>query len=527
MKISIFLIVLTFGVILQNVESAKILAIFPTVSKSHWIFGSKLMKELANAGHEVTVLSPFPLKNPPKGYRDIELTGVIKQFESLVDTIQDNHKKTVLENVIQIYDIGIDITNSTLSHPNVIELINSDEKFDLVFLEIFLNEAMLGFGHRFKAPIVTMSTLGATKWINDLLGSPKPLSYVPHLFLDLTDKMSFRERLLNTFVSVLENAIMYFSYTPKQTEIYERTFKGPKPTLEDMKRNSVSLGLLNNHFSLSFPQPYLPNLIEVGGMHVNTKPTPLPKDIQDFIESSPNGVIYFSMGSNLKPSLLKQDRMTSIYNVLKSLPQKILWKWDKPELFNPADNILISSWFPQDDILAHSNVKLFITHGGLLSCTESIYHGVPVIGIPIFGDQKMNMARVSQVGWGIGVDFDNITETSIRWAIEEILNKPNYRIKAKTISTQFRDQPMTPLETAKFWVEYVIRHNGAPQLHSQSQELGFIQYHMLDVFGTILAAILLVLYILVKIIRAILCVVGCLCGSKKSERSTTNNKKVQ
>ncbi|KAG5670631.1 hypothetical protein PVAND_000879 [Polypedilum vanderplanki] len=57
---------------------------------------------------------------------------------------------------------------------------------------------------------------------------------------------------------------------------------------------------------------------------------------------------------------------------------------------NKPDNVMISSWLPQRDILAHPNVKAYICHGGLLGTTEAVYEGVPVLGIPIFGDQKTN-----------------------------------------------------------------------------------------------------------------------------------------
>ncbi len=40
-----------------------------------------------------------------------------------------------------------------------------------------------------------------------------------------------------------------------------------------------------------------------------------------------------------------------------------------------------------ENFAAHKNTKLFITHAGLLSTQESIYHGVPMLGIPIFADQ--------------------------------------------------------------------------------------------------------------------------------------------
>jgi glucuronosyltransferase len=72
--------------------------------------------------------------------------------------------------------------------------------------------------------------------------------------------------------------------------------------------------------------------------------------------------------------------------------------------------------------LAHPNVRLFITHGGMLSTQESIYRGVPIVGIPIYGDQPYNMARIVSFGIGIQLDYNNVTEQSLTWALNEVLN---------------------------------------------------------------------------------------------------------
>lgn len=48
---------------------------------------------------------------------------------------------------------------------------------------------------------------------------------------------------------------------------------------------------------------------------------------------------------------------------------------------------------------AHPNVKLFISHGGFFSTIETIYFGVPVIGIPIVGDQQTNIANAETAGY--------------------------------------------------------------------------------------------------------------------------------
>lgn len=75
-------------------------------------------------------------------------------------------------------------------------------------------------------------------------------------------------------------------------------------------------------------------------------------------------------------------------------------------------------------LLAHPNVKLFITHGGLLSTIETIYHGVPILGIPMFGDQKMNMANAVAQGYAQMLDFKDLTEESLLSGINEILQNP-------------------------------------------------------------------------------------------------------
>ena len=75
---------------------------------------------------------------------------------------------------------------------------------------------------------------------------------------------------------------------------------------------------------------------------------------------------------------------------------------------------------------AHPNVRLFITHGGLLSTQETIYWGVPVVGIPVLGDQKLNMARAVAAGYGILLDYANVTAESLDWALKEVLENSRY-----------------------------------------------------------------------------------------------------
>lgn len=229
-------------------------------------------------------------------------------------------------------------------------------------------------------------------------------------------------------------------------------------------------------------------------MHIKKKTNPLPNDIQKFIDESEHGVVYFSLGGNLNPSAMPVEKQQAIINSLSSLKQRILWKWDDVNTKVDRKKFLVQKWFPQDDILAQDNVKLFVTHGGLLGGTESVYYGKPLVTIPIFGDQKLNAARSVLTGYGVRVDYNNLTEASLTWGLNEVLNNKKYTEKVKELSARFRDKPQHPVDLAKFHVEYVLRHKGAPFLQSSSRSLNFFQLHNFDVYAIVAIVLFTIIF---------------------------------
>ncbi|KAK9736936.1 UDP-glucoronosyl and UDP-glucosyl transferase [Popillia japonica] len=113
----------------------------------------------------------------------------------------------------------------------------------------------------------------------------------------------------------------------------------------------------------------LPKVIEIGGIHIQP-PKNLPDDLQKYLDESREGVIYFSLGGNVNSKDLPRPQREAILRVFSKLKQRVLWKFEE-ELDEKPANVEVKNWFPQQAILAHPNVKLFITHGGLLSTTES------------------------------------------------------------------------------------------------------------------------------------------------------------
>ena len=83
-------------------------------------------------------------------------------------------------------------------------------------------------------------------------------------------------------------------------------------------------------------------------------------------------------------------------------------------------------WLPQNDLLAHKDIKAFVSHVGHNSLYESAYHGVPVVAVPLFADQFHNAKKAEHFGFGIAVDYQNMNAQQLFEAIENVVNKPRY-----------------------------------------------------------------------------------------------------
>lgn len=218
-----------------------------------------------------------------------------------------------------------------------------------------------------------------------------------------------------------------------------------------------------------------------------------------------NVIIYLSVGTQLLSEDIPAEWMSAFLQVFSELGNvKVLWKWDLDNVDHMPKNVLARKWLPQNDILAHPNVKLFITHGGLLGLQEGLHNGVPVLGIPIFGDQPANTMRAEHLGYCIQLQIHNITGQSMRWAISELLDNPTYMNMVQKYSSVFRERPQSAMETAMFWIEYVIKFNGANHLRSAGRDLTWYSYLLLDVIALVALALIVVVVVCWFAIKMIL-----------------------
>ncbi|KAJ4441095.1 hypothetical protein ANN_10945, partial [Periplaneta americana] len=526
--ISLQNILLLVVVTLHGSDGARILGLFPIPGRSHMNVNAAIIEELARRGHQVTVVSPFPLAKPIPNYTEMVMkkmdiedmgnaTGSAERFDPF-----DMKDMNYIAKVAMLWGFGQAFCDMFLQDPAVQKLMQSDDlQFDLIMTENFYLDCFLGFAHKYKVPVVQVCSFGGSEVIGDLVGNPYPYAYVPDVFQELTDKMDFKGRLQNTLGLLFQQLGKIIYYIPKQNALMRKHFNSPDmPSIMELEKYTA-LVLVNHHFSISYPRPLMPNLVQVGGMHIKP-PKELPQDLKKFLDEAPDGVIFFSMGSNLKSSKMKEGTIKALVEAFSKLKQKVLWKWETDSLPGQPKNLKLGKWLPQSDILAHPNVRLFITHGGLLSTQETIARGVPIVGIPIFGDQRLNMNTALARGYGQILEYENITTESVLWAINEVLENPRYRENAQRLSRIYRDQPLSPLDQAVFWTEYVIRHKGAPHMRSAALDLAWYQYFLLDVIAVLALGTGTVLFVVFVIVRALL---RKLCGGTKSKVTKVSDKK--
>lgn len=139
--------------------------------------------------------------------------------------------------------------------------------------------------------------------------------------------------------------------------------------------------------------------------------------------------------------------------------------------------------------LGHSNIKLFINSGTYDSLLQTVYHAVPSLMIPTSFDQLKNAFQAKKDGYAL-IANDNFNEDSLYILIKELLENTKYAENARSRSTLFHDRPLKPLETAVYWIEYIIRHNGADHLKVAANKMSFYQLYMFDVIFVLIVNIL-------------------------------------
>ncbi|KAH8413434.1 hypothetical protein KR009_011039, partial [Drosophila setifemur] len=519
---SVFLLLVA---IVSFAHGANILGLFSSHSPSHLIVHMSVAKTLAEAGHNVTVVSMLKPKVTHKDINVIVIPVTEEQERVLSNQMntmagQRNSIFSTLNRLVNDMDVLINAQADLLSHPKFQQIYES--KFDLMILGYFINDFQLGVAAKLKIPVILDWMSAPMAVIDGFVGNPSEISYVPNIATSATPPMGFLKRAENLAKHMFLTLMMQ-RLDSKVQGIYKQKFAGEKdfPELPELRKN-ISLVFTNCHLISEGPiRPMVPALAEIGGIQVKDTPDPLPKDIDEFLAKSTQGAILLSLGSNIKSTAVNPEIIQSIFKVLSGLKQNVIFKWeDEKNTPGSSPNILYKKWLPQDDILAHPNIKLFITHAGKGGLTESQYHGVPMVALPVFGDQPGNANVMQNAGYGLALDLQTVTEDNFREALKEVLENKKYSQAVGKFSALYRDRPLTAKQTVLYWTDYVLRHQGAPHLQSPAVHMNFIELYNLDLQVLLIIILVLIILLLRLVVKLVW---NKVCG--KSKKCSKNSKK--
>uniref|UniRef100_A0A3B5LXQ2 UDP glucuronosyltransferase 5 family, polypeptide D1 n=1 Tax=Xiphophorus couchianus TaxID=32473 RepID=A0A3B5LXQ2_9TELE len=292
------LTLLTLAVLLCSsspVNGGKVL-VFP-VDGSHWINMNVIIEELHARGHEVTVLRPsdtWYIKPDSPHYKAITINlsaGFDRQnFGSYVmKTINmRRHGSSVWSRISLEYDLLQTFYQMGKQVLQMVEGIFEDKalmqslrdaKYDLVLTDPAIGGGVL-LGHRLGLPLVFN-----VRWTIQGEGhqaiTPSPLSYIPVPGSEVTDKMTFMQRVKNFLYYIFTCFQIWYVVEPSYKPFVHRHFGSDIYYMELFQ--SADIWLMRNDFTFEFPRPTMPNIIYMSGFQC--KPSkPLPKQLEEFVQ---------------------------------------------------------------------------------------------------------------------------------------------------------------------------------------------------------------------------------------------------
>jgi len=357
----------------------------------------------------------------------------------------------------------------------------SNSTFDLV---LSFNPWGFYLGELFDCPVVVFSPPGAFPSHTQLIGNPFNPSYQPVITSDLSDPTRFLSRVKNYLMyHVMDLIFRRFADTAITYSMRNQIgYEGP--SMFQLAEKRLALVLSNSNFITHTPQPLLPNVVEVGGVHIKDVVEDLPEDIQKFLDAATDGVVYVSFGSAIRTNRIPEKKVQILLDSFKAVGVPVLLKWDTN--ITTTNNIMVKQWLPQQAVLQHPNVKVFLTHGGLMSVMESLHTKTVMVGVPMATDQFANIARAVNNNIAKHVSWETLTAYQLTQAMKSALTDKNMQRSIRKLGDLFGDAPESALQRAVWWINYVIRHNGAKFLRSESLRLDWYQVYLLDVMFVLL-----------------------------------------
>ncbi|KAM9858602.1 UDP-glucuronosyltransferase 3A1-like [Aulostomus maculatus] len=475
---------------LPVIQSAKILTVC-LIGGSHYLLLDEIAHNFQQRGHEVRML--LQLGNPV--ITGLSYTGRAESYQTSAWSLGEDYIKKYndwfLEQQAQFL-LGRDNFNNFLNFmghlsyqcdkllgDNDIITFLRRERYDIAILDAF-NPCSFILAHKIGVHYIAFYPGALNGPLS--IAVPTSISYVPVCSSQLSDHMDLWDRAKNLLYSLLAPIGQQLVWSMFR-EVAERHLdSGSPPGGLDELHQRADLWAFNTDFSLEFPQPLMPYSVLVGGL-LNKPAKPLDQDLDLWISSfGEAGFIVVTLGSMV--SSVSVDRLLEeLVDGLSMLSQGVIWRYDPtrwPLHLDKPSNLRLVDWLPLNDLLGHKKARLFITHGGQNSLLQAVYHAVPILGIPLFGDQFDNVVRAEAKDLGLTIRPTQITRELLCSTIQTLIQDTRFKSSALSLSRIHKSHPVPPALRLIQWVEHILHSGGGSHLRPVSMTQPWYQKYLLD-----------------------------------------------
>ncbi|KAL5261603.1 hypothetical protein ACHWQZ_G007334 [Mnemiopsis leidyi] len=461
------LLVLCAVVLVQTCYSGNVLVI-AGLQGSHLYVSTDVAEKIAGFGHNVTLLT---LRNDSRvnimdrgfhfvafGKEGPKMESFLKRwdnaFKHFIHHPSDDMIVEFMRVNVQVEEVlewGNDFKDMSLDYfqgEEFSELLNTG-KFDLIVLEDSASfEAMVPLSRQ-DIPIMGIYCVPAISDARDRLNLPGLANSEPRMFNDVTDSSpTFSERFKNVIRK--SRLLLYIIQAIQALEV--------DVGIEELFIAIYDVAFVLDHSSYSFPFISPPNTFYLGPFNLQDLPlSPLPIDYHEFIANCPHkNIVFFSFGSYLV-DIATFRGTPAIIQTLQQLDACVIMKSQvdlSPKFDLPAKKFLQKAWVPQKDLLGSGKLAFFISHCGNNGRMEAIFYGVPLLCIPLFGDQYFNARLVERNKFGLLHKWEELTESSLMQTVKKLLEeKETFVTNMKKATEIATNDPGAGIGALKFYTD--------------------------------------------------------------------------
>lgn len=379
-KISIVFLLIYF---LQVVKSASILALFSSLSFSDHLVFRGYISLLAQKGHSIVVMTPYPGQfGYPEVERIVELnvgqeSGPFwEEYKNLMTDTDDYYPRLRMIN-----EFSVKLAVAQLkSKPMTALFINPNVKFDLVITEADV-PVLYAVAEKYQAPHIAITASSGKIHQYESKGAPiHPILYPDVNTLNYRNLSRWQKLVeINRYFQTRHE--YYNTYLPL-CEVAAKKIFGLKKSLQEVEHDIDLLLVAANPLLIS-NRPSPPSIKYVDRLHI--KPGfALPavnfkilsiiellniwkshniqiicnfylQDLKSILDSAAKGVVYFNLGALQEPEHLSSSILQTLTDAFKELPFLVLWKFGNTTMINKPDNVITNMWFPQQEVLGNKH----------------------------------------------------------------------------------------------------------------------------------------------------------------------------